>query len=240
MEQTLSKPEMKEIVESYLLAYFKTIKTQGMTCIDVEGFAVDYLGLKIENENIAELDRNRMGFLSDGETPLLIYKNKKVVPVVYPENTIVLDNYLSRIDKSAKRRFTLAHEVAHYMLKKLGYSRKKAFFCNEYDNERNYSKDELHELFNMDEISSDEMGSYIIMPEFLVADNVCAKFENGRVPIYGRNVVEQETKAKLYEIANQIGVSYSALLIQIKKYKMVEKHSMEEFISNTNIKVGVQ
>ena len=83
---------------------------------DIEGFITDFLKLPILYEAFAEDDPSKIGFLSDGITPLIVYRAGKKTPVVFPKDTIVIERFLQRSDESGRRRFTLAHEAAHFIL----------------------------------------------------------------------------------------------------------------------------
>ena len=88
-------------------------------CVDIEGFITGYLGLSIVYASIAEADRDKIGFLSDGRYPLKVYENGKTVERVFPAGTIVVDRFLPRDDRSGQRRFTLAHEAAHLIFERM-------------------------------------------------------------------------------------------------------------------------
>ena len=116
----ITKNEIKELSETLLFDFFKHINTKGMTCIDIDGLA-SFFGLAITYENIAEADKNKVAFFSDGKKPLCVFRKGKTSMVRFPANTIVIDNYLRRIDMSSKRRYTVAHEIGHYVLGKHKY-----------------------------------------------------------------------------------------------------------------------
>lgn len=47
--------------------------------------------LRIEYASFAEDEAGRIGFLADGTTPLLVHQDGKIIPFVFPKDTIVLD-----------------------------------------------------------------------------------------------------------------------------------------------------
>ena len=205
-----------------------------MTCIDIDGLA-SFFGLAITYENIAEADKNKVAFFSDGKKPLCVFRKGKTSMVLFPANTIVIDNYLRRIDMSSKRRYTVAHEIGHYILGKYGYSPAEAWFYNEYQSEREYDLNDLRQLMNMNESQANEIGAYFLMPEFLVRDYASAHFKNGKIPLYGEYLLTVETKQKIWSIADKLGVSFGALMIQFKKFDMFDHFPAEAFCREAKI-----
>lgn len=230
----VSKDEIKELSETILFSYFKTINTNGMFCIDIEGLAY-YLHLNIVYANIDEPDKNKIGFLSDGKTPLQIIEKQKSKMKVFPENTIVIDNYLRKSDMSSERRHTIGHEIGHYLLQHFGFTAKEAAFINSFDSERSYDFQEIRDLLKIDEYNADEIASQLLMPEFILADYLIKYYGKPYINIYGEYMMLSEDKNKLGIIAEILGVSYSALLMQLRKNKMLKKHSAEEFIERYGI-----
>lgn len=212
----ITKKEIKELTETLLLDFFKHINTRGMSCIDIDGLA-SFFGLSIIYEDIAEADKNKVAFFSNGKKPLCVYRNGKAKMIRFPENTIVLDNYLRRIDMSGKRRYTVAHEIGHYILEKYGYAPAEARFYNEYQLDYEYSFADIKQMMSMNESQANEIGAFLLMPEFLVRDAVKTHFKNGKIPIYGDYLLTVDTKKKIWAIADRLGVSFGALMIQLKK-----------------------
>ena len=66
--------------------------------------------------SFAEDDAGRIGFLADGATPLLVHQDGKIIPFVFPKDTIVLDKFLLAEKEQGRRRFTMAHEASHHIL----------------------------------------------------------------------------------------------------------------------------
>ena len=216
----ITKNEIKELTETLLFDFLKHINTKGMTCIDIDGLA-SFFGLTIVYENIAEADRNKIAFFSDGKKPLCVYRNGKAQMICFPSKTIVIDNYLRQISMSGKRRYTIAHEIGHYILEHYGYAPVEARYYNEYEATSDYCYRELKQLMNFNETQANEIGSYFLMPEFLVRDYVREFFKDDKIPIYGEYLIKPETKRNIKLIANKLGVSFGALMIQLKKFDMI-------------------
>ncbi len=116
MKQFIPNRELDELGTEVVLTYLKKSGTAGLPrCVDIEGIA-NSMGLNVVYETFAEDDFDKIGFLSDGITPLKIKRGNRTVPFLFPLGTIVVEADLRKERESGKRRFTIAHEVAHHIL----------------------------------------------------------------------------------------------------------------------------
>ncbi len=90
----MSRAELEEISEGLITAYANKFSNRVIQSIDIEHFITEFLMLRIEYAFFAEDDAGRIGFLADGATPLLIHQDGKIIPFVFPKDTIVLDKFL--------------------------------------------------------------------------------------------------------------------------------------------------
>lgn len=228
----MSRAEIEEISEGLIKMYAQKYRGKITQSIDIEHFITEFLSLTIEYTFFAENNLGKIGFLADGETPLLIYHKEKIVPFVFSQDTIVLEKSLLSGKEYNRRRFTMAHEAAHHILGKLNNSSKEALFHTEYNPNRSYSTEELVHMFAATEWQADTMGAALLMPRCIV-DNALAKFsESSKIPIYGTNTVSQRDKNIIRKMASFIGVSYTALYIRLKDLNLFEYHDISEYISN--------
>ena len=119
MNYYMSRVEIDEIGEGLIRAYANKFSNRAIQFIDIEHFIMEFLRLGIEYTSFAEMDAGKIGFLADGKTPLLIHQDGKIIPFVFPKDTIVLDKFLLSEREQGRRRFTMAHEAAHYILGKV-------------------------------------------------------------------------------------------------------------------------
>lgn len=215
----ITKNEIKELTETLLNSFFKHIDTKEIICVDIDGLA-SFFDLTVRYENIAEIDKNKIAFFSDGNKPLCIYKNGTAQMICFPPKTIVIDNYLRQISMSDKRRYAVAHEVGHYILKLYGYEPSVMQSNSEYEIVGDCSLSEIKRLMNYNEKTANEIGAFLLMPEFLVQDYVHELFESDKIPIYGEYMLKLETKRKIKLISDKLGVSYDELMIQLKRNNM--------------------
>lgn len=231
MTNYLSRAEIEEVSEGLIQAYAQKYPKRASQYIDIEHFITMFLSLKIEYVAFGESDGGKMGFLADGETPLLVRKDGRIAPVIYPKDTVVVDRFLLADKETGRRRFTLAHEAAHYILTRMHNQPRAGCFHNEFDSDRTYTKDELAQMFAATEWQADAMAASLLMPRRLVS-NVLTKYNRSYpIKIYGDNVVASKDKQSLRNMANHMMVSYTALFIRLRDMNLLEGHDVSEYIS---------
>ena len=213
----MSRAELEEISEGLITAYANKFSNQVIQSIDIEHFITEFLMLRIEYASFAEDDAGRIGFLADGATPLLVHQDGKIIPFVFPKDTIVLDKFLLAEKEQGRRRFTMAHEASHHILSKMYAMPSEGRFHAEYDSERSYSKEELAQMFASVEWQADTMGASLLMPRRII-ENALA--------------ITSKDKAVIRRMAAYIGVSYTALVIRLRDMGLFEYHNILEYISN--------
>lgn len=231
MYNLISSFEIEEIAESLILAYIDNY-SEKLQCVNIEGLIEEYLSLPIKYVQMAEKDLDKLGFISDGKTPLCIYEKGNKTNIIYPLNTIVIDKYLLNVKDRGRRRFTLAHEVGHLILNKVNACIPQAGFYREYDNESGYSLQELHDRMNLSEVQANAFAASLLMPKFLL-EKAMQKYAEGRqLPIYGNSVLKQHDKAIINKMADSLGVSYTALFIRLRKLGYFKQYDMNEYLVN--------
>lgn len=224
----LTYDEIDELGDGLIRQYLGS-SADTCSCVDIEGFVTDFLGLPIVYRTIAEKDSDKIGFISDGLTPVLVYENKVIVPKVFPKGTVVIEKCLRRERESGKRRFTIAHEGGHLVVER---TLPRASFHREFDSERRYTASDFKDLFNFKEALVDRMGAALLMPKFMV-HNVANTYhvENG-IPIFGDSVIRAEDKLLIHDMANTMGASYTAFFIRLRELGLLRRHDLSEYISH--------
>jgi Zn-dependent peptidase ImmA (M78 family) len=228
MKQHLSNQETEELGESYIARYYKLSPSDSL-CVDIEGFATECLGLDIQYRTFANEDSDTIGFLADGVTPVCVYEGTAPALIVFPVKPMVIDNCLLAPAESGRKRFTIAHEAAHYLLERM-CAVPSARHHREYDSERTYSGNGLKELLSFDENRADRLAAALLMPKFNV-DKALTRYANGKkFCIYGETIMTPQDKMRLQIMADGIGVSFSALKIRLKELGLFEYHTFDEFV----------
>lgn len=226
--------EIEELAEGVVLQFLGT-QPEFSSYVDIEGFLTKYLRLPLEYRSFAETDFGKIGFISDGITPLRVMESRQPVQRVFPKGTVVLEKYLLNERENGRRRFTLAHEASHYIMDK---TISAAAFHREYGKECAYSPRELKELLSFREAQVDRLAAALLMPGFMVR-TVLSRFAGTEaMSIYGDNLLRLEDKLLVKKMASAMGVSYTAFLIRLKELHLLERHGISEYIKKIGLESG--
>ena len=92
-------------------------------------------------------------------------------------------------------------------------------------------------MFSLGEFFADKMAACLLMPRFIIEKAMRNYYKNKLIPVYGNNIFAAEDKVKLRKMADDIGVSYSALVIRLKNLCFFDYHETAEYIDKY-LKVG--
>lgn len=227
MNSCFTDMEIEELAEGMIRQYLGTRENAPLK-VDIEGFLTGYLKLPLKFRSFAEEDSGKIGFISDGITPLRVFAGRRPIREVFPKGTVVLEKGLQRRGEEGRRRFTLAHEAGHYIMDR---TVTRASFHREYDRERAYSPQELKELLSFREARVDRLAAALLMPRFMVRE-VLGRFGiSWLIPIYGDNLLRLEDKLLVQKMARAMGVSYTAFLIRLKELSLVKRYDISEYIA---------
>lgn len=218
---------LDEYAESVVRNYLDGRKVQ---CVDIEDLITSYLGLTIVYETIAEEDLGKIGFISDGQTPIWISQRGEMVQKVYPESTVVIDQYLQQENEKTRKRFTLAHEAGHYLMDCVQTRKQASGFYHTFEPEKNYSQQELARQFSFAETNADKLGAALLMPYFLVKQALEVWNKGKPIVVYGSGLMSYESRMQVRGMAYRLGVSYTALMIRLKWFGMIEYRDMNVFV----------
>lgn len=230
MKDYIPNRELEELGNGLVSSF---IKWSGMRhapkCIDIVGVA-EYLGLNVVYEHFAEDEPDKIGFLSDGKTPLKVRRNGKVVSFPFPLGTIVLDTVLRADAESGRRRFTIAHEIAHYVICK---HNPVPQFHQIYDTTRNYTAEEMKRHLNVEEMQADRLAAVILMPEATVKKALLDFHRGYPVAVYGQNIINGDDRKTIHRMAGCLGVSFTALFIRLKELGLLDYRPVTEYVDTT-------
>lgn len=227
MNSCFTDMEIEELAEGMIRQYLGR-RDAASPQVDIEGFLTGYLKLPLKFRCFAEEDSSKIGFISDGITPLLVIAGRRPIQEVFPKGTIVLDKSLQRRGEEGRKRFTMAHEAGHYIMDR---TVTRASFHREYDRERAYSPQELKELLSFREARVDRLAAALLMPRFMVREVLGRFGVFWLIPIYGDNLLRLEDKLLVQKMARAMGVSYTAFLIRLKELSLMERHDISEYIT---------
>ena len=195
--------------------------------VDIAGLAVEHFKLTVNYVRFADGSKERLGCISDGKTLYNLIFDGKVKKFVVPKDTILLD--MSLKNERPRRRFTLAHEVYHYIDNVINGNQVYSY-CSKLRNDTDYSKLEFNESLSIDEWAADHGAAALLMPKGLIYATVRARFGDEGVRVFGNNLLLRSDKQKIIDTADFLGVSYTALLIRLKELKLLKYHRSSEYL----------
>ena len=86
---------------------------------------------------------------------------------------------------------------------------------------------------NLGECQANTMAAIILMPKELLAVSVRRHFRRNKIPVYGDCVFLPEIKPVMQSMADELGVSFTAMLIQLRKYGLLEERDITEYFERT-------
>ena len=217
MKSFLSNNEIAEIADSLVK---KLGKPSTMDSVDIDRLAIEVFGMSIVYETIAEDDRDKIACTANGIDTIKVVRNRQVVPVVFPKDTIILDKVLQQPKEKYRRRYVLGHELGHVILGRVDPRHRELCFNRPYDTEREYTIDDLRERMNQAEIQANTVSCALLMPRFLLNKKL-REYNGGRkLVVYGDYVVAAETRAIIEQMAFSMEVSYNMLFNELRKNKL--------------------
>jgi Zn-dependent peptidase ImmA (M78 family) len=158
---------------------------------------------------------------------LKVMRDGRVIPVCFPLGTIVLDTFLLQDRESGRRRFTIAHEIAHHVLDR---HNPMPQFHRIYDSEKEYTIQELKAHLTMTESQADRLAAAILMPRFTVLQALQDFNKGQKVKVYGQAVYANEDRKVIRKMASQAGVSFAAMQIRLQELDLLEFHPLDEYV----------
>lgn len=225
---------MDEIGEAVVKDYYGNRRKDIPASVDIDGLVTGYLNLPIIYMAFAE-KAGRVGFLADGRAPLRVIEEGKPVNAVFQKGTVVIERELLEPYESGRRRFTIAHEAAHYISDR---SISTASFKRMFDSEMDYTKDDLRDMFAIEESQIDRLGAALLMPGYIVRYNLRMIFHKARIPIYGENVLDHEDRLLIKRMAKVMDVSDMAMMIRLRDEGLFERHDLSEHMKRLKLRGG--
>lgn len=227
----LSNASVDELADTLIRNYMGDQADKSFI-VDIDGFVVDYLKLPLVYQAFAEKDTTTLGFISDGTTPLNVSVNHKRQPKVFPKGTIVIEKCLKTEFESGRRRFTVAHEAAHYIVDK---SLTVASFHREFDKEKSYTPDTLKSLFNIKETNVDRLAGALLMPRFMVHRYLLQNDRSDGITLYDNGFIRPEDNAFLQRMAADMGASVTAMQIRLMQLGLYLRKSINEYVTELGL-----
>mgnify|MGYP001314589860 CR=1 FL=1 len=240
----LSKDEIDNIAEAVLRDYKpKLLDNPG--ALDVEHFLEYYAALEMDFKDLTH-DRSILGMTVFNNCYIPVYDQendqKKEIPV--DEGTILIDNSLLEDSRLIRRgRFTLGHEVAHWLLHRQIYAvnrnqislfddlkeeKQPVIKCRTTDIECT-GKKRLVTDDDWMEWQADNMASALLMPKKVFAKLVESEFKSAGINDGYYQIgtdFEKDLRADVlsYKLADIFCVSVTAVKIRLKNLSFIRDH----------------
>ena len=240
MQEKIEEQRINELTESIVLKYLKKKKQspESVLCVDIEGLASEYFKQKIVYEIFAEDDPGKDAFSANGIRPLKVRRNRKTEEIVFPKGTIVLDKHYQNQFNITSRRYIIAHELGHRIYEKIAPGHDTGNYHTIFDSERKYTIEELREQMTIPEGQATRVGCGLLMPHFLVENTLWRITGDERFPVYGDQQMLPDDSAKFKKMADDLGVTFNMLIIRLRRLKMLDYRSMEDYLSIVGLEGG--
>ena len=202
--------------------------------VNVESFVTSYLGYKLTYESF--VDRNKLGYTSDGESFIEVYRDDMIVKVKFPEKVIVIDKFFQSDDQLHNRREIIAHEIGHIIYGLVEGKPVSGFYSDNADGYSNFSFLDIQNAMNINEVKANSYAVSILMPDYIVL-NLIEKYHDGKkFEVYdGVQFLPDDRKA--FElIARKLCVSNTALFHRLKALDGLVECTDNTYLSKLNIR----
>ena len=240
MQEKIEEVRINELTEQIVLKYLamKNQSPDAVVCVDIEGLACEYFKQTLSYETIAEDDATKDAFTANGIKPLKVRRNGKIKEIIFPNNTIVLDRYYQNPNNIISRRYILGHELGHRIYEKISPGHDIGNYHSIFDSERIYTIDELREQMSIPESQASRVGCALLMPRFLVEKTIQRVAKRKRLNVYGGHQLLPEDSVKFKRMTDDLGVSLNMLMIRLRRLKLLNYHSLEEYLTILGLEGG--
>jgi Zn-dependent peptidase ImmA (M78 family) len=206
------------------------------TIIDVDRFIEFYLFMPVEckqisyDHRILAMTAFNMGIVQ------VVDQSGITIPLAVEEGTLIIDPILTEKRNFARRRFTIMHEAAHWLIHRPAFSQDNPFGSpGEYENQYLAAKEgridyrrSTRERSDIDRIErqADFLASALLMPKTTLRmafkEFFSRNHERPRAVCRGRSTADDRIAQLLPQfIAAKFGVSKGAALIRLEKLNAI-------------------
>ncbi len=167
----LARLDIERIADA-VIADFRNETNTDMLGVCIDQLAHEYLGLRVTFEKLSN-DTSFCGVTAYADTKFKVVVDGEEKIIHISKNQVILDSDFIEMGKvherCAKRRFTLAHEVAHQILYQLESDETKAACALPYAMRTPHTVRELKTTEDWNEWQANALGAALLMPRKSVA-----------------------------------------------------------------------
>lgn len=227
----LSRRNLESLSRRALHTYLQQ-KTERLECIDPVDFAEKMCGLRFEFAEMPASTR-MIGLTSFGTIDIKIHSATEPVQVFKLDGkTAYIDQRLAANSQTGRLNFTMMHEAAHQLL--------ALFFPQEYNFEKHPVICRLAEercsrpITNWVEWQTNVLASCLLLPKELVRKQMSLQGFGERIRLLNR-VFAPKDYERFSEMADQLGVSKTALVIRLTQLNMIERNDFHDPYALVNV-----
>ncbi len=209
-----TKIELENIAHLFVEKYYDVMRHRGFRTVErIEPKIMlrNVLGLDIQY-HILSRNGSILGFTIGSYCEVDVFDGGGCTTVALDGNTVFIDSEQAKKNKG-RENFTLMHEGAHQLLRKLfpesyecGVKVCRFINSNEFDPEE-----------SQEEWQADYIASILLMPKEIVLAAMKHFYVFVRNERSGKMEYQSMTRKSFYELADYLGVSHQALRIRIKE-----------------------
>ncbi len=245
----LSKREIESIAEIILNDYDSGI-LEKPKMLDVEDFAENYLSLDMDYQDLSH-NQSILGMMVFNDCWITVYdsENDGKKHVEAKEGTIFIDNSLLSNDQMRRGRFTLGHEIGHWLLHKSKYSfnpNQLTFFNEPSEQLKPIIKCRKHNIESTEsfrrklisdedwiEWQADYLASTLLMPKntfarVTIEKFICKSITKGYYEYGYDENLDLWIDVLVSELADIFDVSFTAVKIRLKNLRLIREKSIEQ------------
>jgi len=189
----------------------------------IKQLATDYLGLKVYR---APIGGDVLGVTTYCDSKLWLNREGEDVEVCLPKGTILLDVSLYGAHNHNRRRFTLAHEVAHQVIYRFYGSESEMHFRKEHPPRTPH---DIQRTSSWCEMDANRLAASLLMPERRVRRCFRELFKINRLAVYGSDSMTPQDMRGFRVLYRQFDVSSKAMLIRLKGLGLLDERSYAEY-----------
>lgn len=225
----LSQQDIERFGDSILMDYAQMIPQSFCFPLNIEAFALKYLGLRVEYTKLSE-DGSVLG--------LTTYKGMTVdLPLVdsdseitVPEDTIFLDISLKESINAARMRFTIAHECAHQLFARIEEKQAGCSFRKSLPLGRRCTCADIKSAEGRGESQANSLAAVLLVPRSVLAPHLTNLRGTYNLISYGGYFNPTDYK-KLRELAGMFQVSLSTMKHRLSETGYIINRPKSEYCS---------
>ena len=195
----------------------------GADAMPIKSLATDYLGLTVYR---APLGGDVLGMTTYCESTLHMMRDDEEFAVCLPKGTILLDESLYGVHGHNRRRFTLAHEVAHQLIYRLDGTQADMHFRKA---QPPRTPGDVNRITSWCEADANRLASALLMPSAKVQKVFRELFSSPLLEVFGDATILPQDQRRFRALHRRFSVSGEAMLHRLQGLDLRDERPYEEY-----------